>query len=80
MKSGAAFLEGLRDGRVVYVGGDRVEDVTTDSRFARAAQTMADLYDAKSAPENAAYTYEADGAWPWEEAFFPKPQLAEAAE
>jgi hydroxymethylglutaryl-CoA lyase len=25
-------------------------------------------------------TYEADGAWPWEEAFFPKPQLAQAAE
>jgi 4-hydroxyphenylacetate 3-monooxygenase len=62
MKTGAAYLEGLRDGRVVYVGGDLVEDVTTDPRFARAAKTIADIYDAKMAPENHDCTYEADGA------------------
>src|ERR1700722_13842030 len=58
MKTGQEYLDGLRDGRVVYVGGDRVDDVTSDPRFARAAQTFAALYDAKQDP---AYTYEADG-------------------
>jgi 4-hydroxyphenylacetate 3-monooxygenase len=61
MKSGAEYLEGLRDGRVVYVGGSLVEDVTTDPRFAEAAKTFADFYDAKMAPEQAAYTYEENG-------------------
>jgi 4-hydroxyphenylacetate 3-monooxygenase len=61
MKSGAEYLEGLRDGRVVYAGGSLVEDVTTDPRFAHAARTFADFYDAKRDPEQSAYTYEHDG-------------------
>jgi 4-hydroxyphenylacetate 3-monooxygenase len=61
MKSGADYLAGLRDGRVVFVGGAQIDDVTTDPRFARAARTIADLYDAKAAPEQQALTYEADG-------------------
>src|ERR1700677_2713997 len=49
MKTGQEYLDGLRDGRVVYVGGERVDDVTSDPRFAR---------DAKHDP---AHTYEVDG-------------------
>jgi 4-hydroxyphenylacetate 3-monooxygenase len=41
----------MRDGRAVYVGRDRVEDVTTHPAFRRAARTVADLYDYKRQPE-----------------------------
>ena len=44
-RSGAQYLEGLRDGREVWYGGARVPDVTTHPAFAAAAQTMAWLYD-----------------------------------
>ena len=27
IKTGAEYLEGLRDGRVIYVGGEKVEDL-----------------------------------------------------
>jgi 4-hydroxyphenylacetate 3-monooxygenase len=52
LKSGKEHLEGLRDGRVVYIGGERVTDVTTHPAFARAAKTVADMFDMKRAPEN----------------------------
>ena len=45
IKTGQQHLEGLRDGRVVYIGDERVNDVTTHPAFARAAQTVAGLYD-----------------------------------
>jgi len=45
LKTGRDFLEGLRDGRVVYVGGERVEDVTKHSGFRGAALSLAALYD-----------------------------------
>jgi 4-hydroxyphenylacetate 3-monooxygenase len=52
LKSGAEHLESLRDGRVVYIGSERVEDVTTHPAFRGAAETVARLYDLKaSAPE-----------------------------
>jgi len=52
LRTGNEYLEGLRDGRVVYIGAERVDDVTTHPVFAEAAKTVAALYDAKSAPEN----------------------------
>ena len=49
---GAEYLESIRDGRRVYVGGERVEDVTTHPAFRNAARTLAMIYDRKRAPEN----------------------------
>jgi 4-hydroxyphenylacetate 3-monooxygenase len=49
LKSGAEHLESLRDGRVVYVGGEKVDDVTTHPAFRNAARSMAAIYDLKAA-------------------------------
>ncbi len=44
--TGAEFLESLRDGREVYIYGERVEDVTTHPAFRNSARSLAKLYDA----------------------------------
>lgn len=49
LRSGKEHLESLRDGRAVYIGRERVADVTTHPAFRNAARTMASLYDAKAA-------------------------------
>ncbi len=62
LKGGKQHLEGLRDGRVVYIGGERITDVTTHPAFAKAAQTVAMMYDAKRAPESLdLYSFEENG-------------------
>ena len=62
LKTGKEHLEGLRDGRTVYIGGEKVDDVTAHPAFAAAAQTVAGLYDAKRAPENLeTYSFEEGG-------------------
>ena len=33
--SGTEYLKSLRDKRVVYLGGERIEDVTSSSRFSQ---------------------------------------------
>jgi 4-hydroxyphenylacetate 3-monooxygenase len=48
--TGAEFLESLRDGREVYIYGERVPDVTTHPAFRNAARTIAKLYDALHDP------------------------------
>jgi 4-hydroxyphenylacetate 3-monooxygenase len=50
--TGSERLEKMRDGRVVYLGSERVSDVTTHPAFKGAARTIADLYDFKNKPEN----------------------------
>jgi 4-hydroxyphenylacetate 3-monooxygenase len=47
LKDGKLYLEGLRDGRVLYVGGERVDDVTTHPGFRNAARSYARIYDAR---------------------------------
>ena len=47
LKTGAEHLESLRDGRVVYVGSERIDDVTTHPAFRNGAHSMASLYDLK---------------------------------
>jgi 4-hydroxyphenylacetate 3-monooxygenase len=47
LKTGEQYLEGLRDGRVVYIGGERVDDVTTHPAFRNAARSYARIYDAR---------------------------------
>jgi len=48
LKTGAQHLESLRDGRVVYIGSEKVDDVTTHPAFRNAAQSIAAIYDMKS--------------------------------
>lgn len=48
LRTGEQHLASLRDGRVVYVGSERVDDVTTHPAFANAARTVARLYDVKA--------------------------------
>jgi 4-hydroxyphenylacetate 3-monooxygenase len=49
--SGDEYLESLRDGRVVYIGRERVDDVTGHPAFKNAAGSFAMIYDRKRAPE-----------------------------
>src|SRR4030088_2608402 len=44
--TGAEYLESLRDGREIYIYGERVPDVTTHPAFRNAARSIARLYDA----------------------------------
>ena len=49
--NGAEYLESLRDGREVYIYGERVDDVTTHPAFRNAARSIARLYDALHDPK-----------------------------
>src|SRR4051812_180946 len=55
LKTGAEHLESLRDGRVVYVGSERIDDVTANPAFRNAARSMAAIYDLKRA--NPAFSF-----------------------
>jgi 4-hydroxyphenylacetate 3-monooxygenase len=48
--TGKEYLESLRDGREIYVYGERVPDVTAHPAFRNAARTIAKLYDALHDP------------------------------
>jgi 4-hydroxyphenylacetate 3-monooxygenase len=61
LRGGKEHLESLRDGRVVYVGNEKIDDVTGHPAFRNAAQTVAALYDMKSDPAHRdELTYEED--------------------
>jgi 4-hydroxyphenylacetate 3-monooxygenase len=48
--TGEEYLESLRDGREIYIYGERVEDVTTHPAFRNGARSVAQLYDALHDP------------------------------
>ena len=48
--TGRQYLESLRDGREVYIYGERVADVVTHPAFRNAARSIARLYDALHDP------------------------------
>ena len=49
-RTGAQFLAGLQaDGREVWLGGERVDDVVSHPLLGPAARSVADLYDAQHA-------------------------------
>jgi 4-hydroxyphenylacetate 3-hydroxylase N terminal len=50
-RTGADYIKALRDGREVWYGSKRIEDVTTHSGFTGTIKTLADLYDQQHAPE-----------------------------
>jgi 4-hydroxyphenylacetate 3-monooxygenase len=60
LRSGREHLERLRDGRVVYVGNERIDDVAVHPFFRNAARTIAAIYDRKAA--DPALSYEEGGA------------------
>ena len=49
--TGDEYLEGLRDGRAVFIDGERVTDVTEHTAFRNSARSIARLYDALHDPE-----------------------------
>src|ERR1700730_7983512 len=50
LATGTEKLERMRDGRVVYIGAERVDDVTAHPAFRNGARTIAALYDLKADP------------------------------
>src|SRR6516164_8858691 len=62
LRTGKEHTASLHDGRIVYIGDERVDDVTQHSAFRNAAQTVAAIYDMKADPANRdAMSYEEDG-------------------
>ncbi|HSR56583.1 MAG TPA: 4-hydroxyphenylacetate 3-hydroxylase N-terminal domain-containing protein [Candidatus Binataceae bacterium] len=51
MRTGADYLRSLKDGRRVFVDGERVKDVTAHPAFYGAARSIASLYDIAAAPD-----------------------------
>lgn len=51
IRSGKQYLDGLKDDREVWIGGQRVSDVTTHSGLARGAQSIAALLDRQHQPD-----------------------------
>jgi aromatic ring hydroxylase len=50
-RTGADYIKALRDGREVWYGSKRINDVTTHSGFTGTIKTLADLYDKQHDPE-----------------------------
>lgn len=50
--TGAEYIESIRDGREVYLYGDRVKDVTKHPAFRNSVRMTARLYDALHDPRN----------------------------
>jgi 4-hydroxyphenylacetate 3-monooxygenase len=62
LMTGDDYLDSIRDGRRVFVGGERITDVTTHPAFRNAARSFAMIYDRKRAAENRdVMTFEEDG-------------------
>jgi 4-hydroxyphenylacetate 3-monooxygenase len=60
--NGRTKLERMRDGRAVYIGAERVEDVTAHPAFREGARTVAALYDLKADPARQdLFSFQEDG-------------------
>src|SRR5712692_7020832 len=51
MRRGDQYVESLRDGRAIFLDGERVADVTKHSAFAEPIRRIADRYDAARSAE-----------------------------
>lgn len=49
-RTGKDYLQALRDGREIWLDGERVEDLTTHPAFRRSVRSIADLYDMTHEP------------------------------
>src|SRR5581483_6319571 len=52
--TGEEYLESLRDGREVWIYGERVRDITAHPAFRNSARSVARLYDALHDPQRQA--------------------------
>ena len=59
LKSGSEHLRQLKDGRVVYIGSEKVDDVTAHPAFRNGARSMAAIYDLKAAEPQ--FSFEENG-------------------
>src|SRR6266480_4019624 len=77
--TGAEYLESLRDGREIWLYGERVKDVTTHPGFRNTARMIARLYDALHDPKfKDVLTTETDtGSGGYTHPFFRAPKSAE---
>ena len=57
MRSGAEYLDGLRDGRVVLLDGERVADVTKHPAFAAPIRRIAETDDRARGAEGREATF-----------------------
>ena len=51
-RSGKEYLDGIRDGRRIFLDGEVVGDLTTHPGFSGVAQAIAALYDLADSPEH----------------------------
>ena len=59
---GKEKLERMRDGRAIYIGAERVNDVTPHPAFRNGAQTIAGLYELKADPrQRDLFSFEENG-------------------
>src|SRR5437867_3232437 len=77
--TGEEYLESLRDGREIWIYGERVKDVTTHPAFRNTARMIARLYDALHDPAlQDVLTTETDtGSGGFTHKFFRTPRSAE---
>ncbi len=62
IRTGAQYIESIRDGREIFVNGERVDDVATHPMFKPLVDIRARIYDMQHDPHTAAtMTYEEDG-------------------
>lgn len=52
VRTGKEYIESIRDNRNIYIGGKRVDDVTTHPAFKGITETIANLYDIASDKKN----------------------------
>ena len=58
IRTGAEYLEGLHDNREIWLGGERVDNVTTHPLLANMARSVAAYYDFQHHPDHCeAMTY-----------------------
>src|ERR671939_393347 len=77
--TGSEYLESLRDGREIWIYGERVKDVTTHPAFRNTARMIARLYDALHDPaRQAVLTTATDtGSGGFTHPFFKAPRTRE---
>ena len=62
LRTGEEYRESIRDGREVYINGEKVEDVPTHPAFKPLVDIRARIYDMQHDPETRdVMTYEEDG-------------------
>ncbi len=53
LRTGKKYVDDVKGRATVFIGGERVEDVTTHPAFRNAVRSVARLYDVTSDPANA---------------------------